>query len=132
MNSGLSYYEFKRECESWIAAFGPAGNIQRKEFYSTLKTEFARLKYLKFQKAVVTTKDQLMIDVFGEFKVSLRHVDMVKIDFANVWATYVVGEQVGAHFLDTVDPGFVFNYAMRPKDEYCIVGRIQVVAVRQE
>lgn len=132
MSKAYNFYDFKREAESWVAAFGAADHLQRKNFYDELKKQFGRLKYLNIQKCIVTTKDSPMLDVLSEFSVTMRHADLVKIDFANVWSQFVVGDQVGAHFIDTVDAGFEFNFALRSRNDYCIVGRFQVHAKRSD
>jgi len=130
LSQELSYFDFERESDSWISAFGPADHQQRKDFYDIIKREFGRLKYLKIQKGVVTNKMRPMLDIMSEFRVSVRHADLVKIDFVTVWSQFIVGNQIGAHFIDPSDSGFEFNFALRAKDEYCLVGRIQVVAER--
>lgn len=132
MSKELSYSEFHKEAASWTDAFGPADHQQRKDFYDVIKKEFGRLRYLNIQRAVVTNKDRPMLDVLSEFRVSVRQLEYVKIDFGTVWSQHICGdEHIGAHFLDSSDTGFEFNFALRHKQGYCLVGRLQVHALRQ-
>lgn len=130
MSTELSFYDFEKEADSWVAAFGPAEHQQRKDFYDIVKHEFARLKYLKVQKAVVSAKDRPMLTVSTEFRVSVRHTDMVKIDFKTVWNDFIAADQVASHYFEPKESGFCLHFALRSRKGHCLVGQIHASGIR--
>ncbi len=130
MSFRVSFYDFDKEVEHWLAAFPQAEKDQRVSFYNRFKAEMSVMRYLEIHQGKVTINRHPMLEIMASFKVVKRHEDLVRIDLETVWGKFIARDDRSIHAFNPTEKGFDLMFAVAPGDKYVMSGVMQVTSVR--
>ena len=125
MSSKCDSFEFEKQFLSYLSAYPLADHWQRsdamKEFLSTM----SRLHYFSVRKMEVTTKNNPMIEVRGQFSLAKRLPELVQIDLSNIWNESSLDASHAFHSFQKTASGFDASF-MAIYDSILVTYKVEV------
>lgn len=107
-----------------------AGVRERNLFLNDLRTALNRLPYFNINKAGITYGNDPMVEIWGKYSVTRRHIDMVKLDLINVIEQDVADDRSWYYSLVGRDEGFQFRFLCRLDNNCFVTALVHVHPVR--